>query len=797
MRVDNIDLIGEFKIQGLTGSSSQALGLSGGSLNWIEVSGGGGGGGSNDGLIKNSGYNYILVHATGDAISNGNKLIQAYADAITLSGNIGTPGVSNRISILLTPGIYDLDTQYVDLTTSFIDIIGMSTNPLDTKIKAYGSSKIFNIGSSIDMALENVWLDSNTELFIYDGGSGTGNFLRWKNLILRGNGFYSGGFYALYDIDGYFENIKYISPDPSPGTEYFVTVTNNINGTFKNIDLGLVTNAFHSVSGQINAKFSNITNSNSIGTIFFADGSSGYGSISGRFEKIRLNMTNGNVFKIDNASVVGKLNGNFKNIHITGQVSDCFHGPVANGSSFEGITIDDATYHSGSVCFGFYGDDSYGTFKDIKIGNVYGNVFISDGLSIFGTFSNIQIGNCDNCFCASNYLDGTYEKIKIGNTSVLAFGSSYFQGTFKNITGGNFGNLFLGSDTSGSFENITFGDSANGQCFYITSDDLGGNFKNIRLGNGIADAFSGINVTGSFKNIYISQVNSSVFACQNANFEIDNLWVGSTTTFLTALDLSGTFSNINIGYITGNEIVANNNINVRLENYTSNGQNNSVFESGIGNIYGYYKNVDLKGTRGTIFLSNQTINPTLIENFKSDGAVRFLKSSGGDVDGDYRNLEVDNVTIEAFTALSGGIYGTYSNIKIRSAEGAALFTSDSNLEVNVDGLFIGTCSTAFFCNFKSSNIKINKLEMFGNFSGYVAGASKFAGLISNSTIDMRGFGDYIWYQNGILERSKILTDNGYLGLAGNYVFLSSFRESIGVIGLTFGNVIDNNVDGLS
>ena len=155
---------------------------------------------------------------------------------------------------------------------------------------------------------------------------------------------------------------------------------------------------------------------------------------------------------------------------------------------------------------------------------------------------------------------------------------------------------------------------------------------------------------------------------------------------------------------------------------------------------------------------------------------------------------IANVTVEAFTTISGSIYGTYSNLKIRSAEGSSLFTSANSIEVNVDGLFIGTCSTAFFCNTKSQNTKINKLEMFGNFSGYNDGGSKYVGLITNSTIDMRGFGDYIWYQNGILERSKILTDNGFTGLAGNYVFLSSFSESIGVIGLTFGNVIDSNIE---
>jgi hypothetical protein len=71
MRIDEINLLGQFKITGNTGNNSQAIGMSGGSTSFIDVVASGGG---SAGLLQRSGYNYVIVEATGDALANGVKL---------------------------------------------------------------------------------------------------------------------------------------------------------------------------------------------------------------------------------------------------------------------------------------------------------------------------------------------------------------------------------------------------------------------------------------------------------------------------------------------------------------------------------------------------------------------------------------------------------------------------------------------------------------------------------------------------------------------------------------------------
>ena len=111
MRIDEINLLGQFKITGNTGSNSQAIGMSGGSTSFIDVVASGGG--SSEGLVKRSGYNYVIVEATGDALANGVKLQTAYTNAVTLLGQIGTPDFDNRVMIHVT------DSEGKSSTASF------------------------------------------------------------------------------------------------------------------------------------------------------------------------------------------------------------------------------------------------------------------------------------------------------------------------------------------------------------------------------------------------------------------------------------------------------------------------------------------------------------------------------------------------------------------------------------------------------------------------------------------------------------------------------------------------------
>jgi hypothetical protein len=149
MRFDEINIIGEFKINGLTGSPGQALGLSGSDFTWITVSAS-----SAIDAVGLTGTDYVICQSvnTGnpgaDAIENGNRLKSAYATASALY-------VSNRVSVLITPGDYDFDATPLQLTTTKVDLIGISSDASDVILRANGDYVLQIINSNTDTALFN------------------------------------------------------------------------------------------------------------------------------------------------------------------------------------------------------------------------------------------------------------------------------------------------------------------------------------------------------------------------------------------------------------------------------------------------------------------------------------------------------------------------------------------------------------------------------------------------------------------------------------------------------------------
>jgi len=75
-------------------------------------------------LNKLNGAGYVTVKITDDAITNGNNLLAAYNLAKTKSFN----DAAFRTIVILPPALYDLGTQSLILNTSFIDIIGSTSN---------------------------------------------------------------------------------------------------------------------------------------------------------------------------------------------------------------------------------------------------------------------------------------------------------------------------------------------------------------------------------------------------------------------------------------------------------------------------------------------------------------------------------------------------------------------------------------------------------------------------------------------------------------------------------------------
>ena len=120
MRYDLIDLQGQFKIQGNTGSDNLGLGYSGSNVEWIESQLPG----PTFSFLKNSGYNYYIVGATGTPTENAQGLVDV--NGIINSLWTSTPAVDNRYSILLMPGEYDFATTTSELIpVGFTDYIGL------------------------------------------------------------------------------------------------------------------------------------------------------------------------------------------------------------------------------------------------------------------------------------------------------------------------------------------------------------------------------------------------------------------------------------------------------------------------------------------------------------------------------------------------------------------------------------------------------------------------------------------------------------------------------------------------
>ena len=784
MRIDEINLLGQFKITGNTGNNSQAIGMSGGSTSFIDVVASGGG--SSEGLVKTSGYNYIIVEATGNAIANGNKLRTAYNDVVTLLGQIGTPAADNRVSILLTPGDYDLN-GLLEISVSYIDIVGISQNPLDTIVRASDDFTTFSFSNTgLDFGLYNIDLRSGgtgQQVIFSDSGSGS-TYLRMKNLIISGNGFWDGdSFFSFYDLDGEFEDITVLDGC------YFAMASNSITGTYKNIKIGDVAYSFYASLGTLTGTYKNITISNLINLAFYGT------SVSGIFENIKINSNTG----ITSIFTSTTLSGYFKNIIISGLNGVVFYGQITG--IYEDIEISTAQ----NIFQNDAGGDNDGDFKNIKIGDVtVGSIFSGSG-NVLGTFSNIEIGNVTtNAFYGNNSLSINIKDIKIGNVSGGAF-----------ITG-------IG-DVTGTYENITIGD-VTGNCFRPDSN-ISGTFDNIKVGNVGSDFFRCDNISGTFKNIKAVDVNNSFYGnlsgiyknisiSTNYDFFVGNTINGafydisvvsnSNNSFYGVSTLFGTFSNIKVDSTSG-AFISDDTLGGYYDGITIGTSLGAVFNSGVSPVQGIYKNIKVTSCSGFLE-SGSTIQPTLVENIEVGECTlgNFIATAGGSLEGTYKNIKVNSVDGRSFRGgAAGGITGTYSNIEVGNS-GAEVFYSGGTFDVNVDGAKLTSATDIFTIDGGGSILgKINKLTAYGNdvFPGDYAdgngraGTTLLAAKLTNSTIIKNGSVYAINLSSGSIERCKVITDTviGTSIYGGGQVIYTMTNQTIDVTGVVSQNITDASI----
>jgi hypothetical protein len=72
---------------------------------------------------------YIIVRPSASATTNGTELRNAYAAAKAFTPNTAALSATNRATVILLPGRYDLGTTRLNLDTDFVDIIGLTDMP--------------------------------------------------------------------------------------------------------------------------------------------------------------------------------------------------------------------------------------------------------------------------------------------------------------------------------------------------------------------------------------------------------------------------------------------------------------------------------------------------------------------------------------------------------------------------------------------------------------------------------------------------------------------------------------------
>ena len=119
-------LIQEQNLQGIgeaAGTVGEVLGSNGaGGFAWVSK--------GNEGILRLT-TAYIAVNVTPDstALENGQALLAAYQYAVdTLTDpNDEERSATNRATVLLPPGVYDLGTSQLELDTEWVDIVGLTS----------------------------------------------------------------------------------------------------------------------------------------------------------------------------------------------------------------------------------------------------------------------------------------------------------------------------------------------------------------------------------------------------------------------------------------------------------------------------------------------------------------------------------------------------------------------------------------------------------------------------------------------------------------------------------------------
>lgn len=783
MRFDEIDLIGDFKIAGLTGDSGKAIGFSGSNIEWIDAASGG----TPANALSTSGYNYVIVEATGTPTENGETLYNVIQSLSSYFN--GTLSDQNRFQVLLMPGEYDMSTSgYIAILDNYVDIVGISSNPYDTVISRSDNDRVYRVTDK-NSGLYNLYFKSG---YIQEDTSMT--YMKWKNIVLGDLVF--NGSYILTDMIGEFEDITIL------GACHFAQVTNNINGIFNNIRyVGADSNAFFTAGVGIVGTFSNIFANIVAGDPLYAS------FITARFENITINNSN------TSFTTSGSLTGTYKNITI----KNCgnaftFLNDDAN-TRFEDITIDNCDNQA------FYSSSGTinGKYKNIKIGENGGDCFIGD-FSNSAVFENIEIGvikGSGSAFLSSATFDGTFNNITIGNVPGSSFQciSSYIYGTYSNIEVGNVqGNFFkCNGDFIANIKNIKTGNLSGGYNFSTENGTIYQvKAENITLGDCNGWVFSnrtGIEFQGNFKNITTKNINGTTFYIPSGGITASNIQLGNVNDFLSTGSF-GTRVNLKdikmgdankVGDAGGTYNITSSITNITIGNVTT-----DIFSEYLPTNV---RNMTVGNIGGNCFLSDVAISGIYLENITVGNVGKdFIVATSSNlstIQGTFRNIKAGNIVGSAFSAYAyiSSNMSSFSEVIIKDVEISSckhIFRSNQDgvktfYITRIENVGVGTCSTAFQNSTIHGTSEIKNFSMTGVFSPDAVNGMVERSYFNQSdrNTDFAPAGS-----TGRFERNKILVQNTrqvsfVVGQIAIYNLVN-----YGTIGNIFGsasNVIDSDV----
>jgi hypothetical protein len=182
-----------------------------------------------------SGESFTIVEVSNSKTTNGTNLLAAYAAAKLKTPYGNALAQSNRYTIILPPGIYDVGSTALSLDTNFIDIVGSTTDLGNHQIT--GTIGSFVSVAANNLELRNLYILNNSTGYGFNGGGNRPGLL--LDNMFFGYGALAASWQAI--VEGEFSGVasrlnagQYYSATGGSSTAP-IGNAGNISGTISNI----------------------------------------------------------------------------------------------------------------------------------------------------------------------------------------------------------------------------------------------------------------------------------------------------------------------------------------------------------------------------------------------------------------------------------------------------------------------------------------------------------------------------------------------------------------------------------